>query len=116
MSDIADQAQLEQDMDRDIAIKAALKPPAGCETGPDWQEGVPLCRFCGEVIPERRLLAMPETGLCVVCAAEMQEGTVYATMQNPDCGMLSGQSPPWRLKAAAPVYEDVIVRELLPRK
>lgn len=116
MSDIADQAQVEQDIERDIAIKAALKLPAGCETGPDWVDGMPCCRFCGDVIPERRLLAVPETGLCVSCAAEMQEGAVYTSLQNADCRMLSVQSPSWRPRAAAPIYDDVIVRELLPRK
>jgi phage/conjugal plasmid C-4 type zinc finger TraR family protein len=40
--------------------------------GPDWYEGLPLCRECGTEIPKRRLEAVPGTGLCVDCAEERQ--------------------------------------------
>ena len=73
MSDIADQAQTEESYERDVAILAALHRPAGCEDGPDWIQGIPYCRDCGEPIPMKRLQAMPNTGLCVECASEAQE-------------------------------------------
>ena len=73
MPDIADQAQTEESYERDVAILAALHRPAGCEDGPDWIQGIPYCRECGEPIPIKRIKAMPGTGLCVECASEAQE-------------------------------------------
>ena len=73
MSDLADLAQVEENQDRDAAIMAALMPPPGCEDGPFWVQGVPYCRHCETEIPERRLQAVPGTGLCVECASQIQE-------------------------------------------
>jgi|GEM_PF-1395216 len=73
MADIADIAQSEENKDRDAAIRAALVPPAGCEVGPWWRDGLAYCRECDTHIPEKRLKAVPGTGLCVFCAAEIQE-------------------------------------------
>ena len=72
MADIADIAQSEENKDRDAAILAALMPPAGCEAGPCWIDGLAYCRECEALIPEKRLRAVPGTGLCVTCAAEIQ--------------------------------------------
>lgn len=53
---------------RDNAIVYAIR---SLDTaGPDWVEGVPCCRICGEPIPQRRLDALPGVGICVDCAAE----------------------------------------------
>lgn len=73
MADIVDIAQNEENSDRDAAILAALAPPAGCESGPCWIDGLAYCRECETPIPEKRLKAVPGTGLCVFCAAEIQE-------------------------------------------
>ena len=77
MSDIADLAQYEESIDRDAAISAALHRPLGCESGPYWDGGIAYCRHCEEVIPEKRLRAVPGTGLCVACATEIQENPRY---------------------------------------
>ena len=73
MADIADIAQSEENQDRDAAIRAALAPPAGCEVAPRWQDGLAYCRECETLIPEKHLKAVPETGVCVSCATELQE-------------------------------------------
>lgn len=83
MSDIADLAQYEESVDRDAAIGTALLPPIGCESGPYWDSGIAYCRHCEEAIPEKRLQAVPGTGLCVACAAEMQEDTRYLFAVKP---------------------------------
>lgn len=73
MADLADQAYPAEELEIDEAIADALEPPAGCEAGPDWVDGVPHCRRCHQVIPAKRLEAVPCTGLCVNCAAIVQE-------------------------------------------
>lgn len=85
MSDIADLAQCEESIDRDAAISAALLRPRGCESGPYWDSGMAYCRNCEEIIPEKRLLAVPGTGLCVVCASEIQEDArhLFGSSQEP---------------------------------
>lgn len=73
MADLADQAYEEEEKELDEAVANALEPPAGCEAGPDWIDGVAHCRRCHNIIPEARLRAVPCTGLCVNCAALIQE-------------------------------------------
>ena len=76
MADMADQSYELEELEIESAISEALEPPVGCEAGPDWVDGVPHCRRCHTVIPEKRLEAVPCTGLCVNCAAMAQEEEV----------------------------------------
>lgn len=73
MADIIDLAQPQEQMEVEAALRAALAPPAGSDMYPLWEDGVPYCRMCEEVIPTARLKAIPNTGLCVSCAAVLQE-------------------------------------------
>ena len=73
MADIIDLAQPQEQMEVEAALRQALAPPAGCEISPIWDNGVPHCRLCDDVIPKARLDAIPTTGLCVNCAAMVQE-------------------------------------------
>ena len=88
MADIADIAQNEEHYDRDAAILAALAPPAGCETGPYWVDGLAYCRECDSIIPEKRIQAVPGTGLCVNCAAERQEAQAAIRSIRRNSGMI----------------------------
>lgn len=72
MADLADLSQDQEFMEVQTALRNALMPPAGCEYSPIWKDGVPHCSICDDVIPQRRLEAMPNTGLCVNCAAMVQ--------------------------------------------
>ena len=70
--DLYDSAQDYEARSRAAAISEALIPPAGMEEGPYWLEGNAHCRWCESIIPERRLRAVPGTGLCVECATTAQ--------------------------------------------
>ena len=74
MADLADIAQEDDELNISGAIMNALRPPAGSELMPVWENGVPYCRVCGDVIPAARIKALPETGLCVDCANLAQAG------------------------------------------
>lgn len=66
---MADEADLSQDviaLDNAEALGRVTNRAPG--RGPEWIDGVPCCRECGEVIPAWRLAAVPGTGLCVRCA------------------------------------------------
>lgn len=68
--DIFDQAQELERLDRESALlraRAALD-----REGPEWIDGVPCCRECGEPIPPKRLEAIPGVGLCLVCQEERE--------------------------------------------
>lgn len=49
-----------------LAAREASAPATG--RGPIWENGVPICRECGEEIPAERLAAIPGCELCVDCA------------------------------------------------
>lgn len=68
--DIFDQAQELERLDRETALlraRAALH-----REGPEWIDGRPCCRECGEPIPARRLEALPGVGLCRACQEERE--------------------------------------------
>lgn len=71
MVDIFDQASDYEARDREAAISAARNRLAS-GPGPEWIDGKPCCRECGEVIPEARVKALPGCGLCRECAEEME--------------------------------------------
>ena len=73
MADIIDLAQPQESMEIEAAVRQALIPPAGCDVSPVWEDGVAHCGWCDAVIPKARLEALPNTGLCVDCAASAQE-------------------------------------------
>lgn len=68
MSDVADQAEAIEAMERAYRIQAARQAAAGIETP---GEGV-MCRACGETIDPRRRAAAPGARLCVCCQAERE--------------------------------------------
>lgn len=70
--DIADAAYTTEMHTREAALAEARFALHHDAPGPDWHNGVPCCRECGAAIPQRRLKAMPGTGLCVDCAEEPQ--------------------------------------------
>lgn len=41
--------------------------------GPDWIDGVPCCRECGEPIPAARLAALPDAERCAECQKDFEE-------------------------------------------
>lgn len=55
-------------------MSAALAAHAGRARGPgpEWVDGVPYCRVCGERIPAARVAALPDAGMCVACAEEAE--------------------------------------------
>ena len=68
--DIFDQAQELERLDRESALlraKALLD-----REGPEWVDGVPCCRECGDPIPPKRLEAIPGVGLCLTCQEERE--------------------------------------------
>lgn len=67
MPDLLDAATDTERRHREAALSCALlRPDPG--PGPDWIDGRPCCRECGEEIPAARLAAVPGVGLCVECA------------------------------------------------
>jgi len=40
--------------------------------GPDWIDGVPCCRECGEPIPSARLAVLPDAERCAECQADFE--------------------------------------------
>ena len=40
--------------------------------GPEWINGEPCCRECGDPIPPKRLEALPGVGLCRSCQEERE--------------------------------------------
>lgn len=70
--DVFDQATVHEEMHRNAAIQSALSRLSSDE--PDWVNGVPYCRKCGEEIPMARIRAYP-TGICIACARELESRT-----------------------------------------
>lgn len=70
MADLIDLAQDCETREREAAIAAARARPR--DPGPTWLDGQPRCRECDGIIPLARLKAVPETGLCVYCATELE--------------------------------------------
>ena len=66
--DVFDQATELERIERESALRQAA---AGTfQEGPEWIDGKPCCRECGEPIPEARLKAIPGVGLCLSCQQE----------------------------------------------
>nr|WP_245560883.1 TraR/DksA C4-type zinc finger protein [Desulfovibrio aminophilus] len=40
--------------------------------GPEWIDGVPCCRECGEPIPVARLAAVPDAERCAECQQDYE--------------------------------------------
>lgn len=72
MADEVDMSQLAIALDNAEALARVTNRASG--QGPDWIDGVPCCRECGEPIPARRLAALPGVGLCVLCQRVHEEG------------------------------------------
>lgn len=72
MPDFCDLAADAERRLREAEISAALHRRPGPGPGPEWIDGKPCCRECGEDIPRARLDAIPGCGLCVACAEEGQ--------------------------------------------
>lgn len=66
--DTFDQAQELERLDRESALQRAQNKPYS--EGPEWIDGVPCCRDCGDTIPAQRLAAIPGVGLCKACQEE----------------------------------------------
>ena len=70
--DVFDQATELERIERESALR---QMGAGTfQEGPEWIDGKPCCRECGEPIPEARLKAIPGVGLCLVCQEEWESG------------------------------------------
>jgi len=69
--DVFDQAQELERMDRESALIRASRRPYS--EGPEWIDGIPCCRNCGEPISPRRLAAIPGVGLCTQCQEEEEK-------------------------------------------
>lgn len=67
VTDQIDQASMFESRMRQAAIENAAGALNG--RGPEWIDGKPCCRECGEEIPARRLAALPNTELCIECAS-----------------------------------------------
>ena len=69
--DLFDQASVLERLERETALQNARKHTY--MEGPEWIDGVPCCRECGEPIPAVRLRAIPGVGLCKACQEEMEQ-------------------------------------------
>ena len=68
--DVFDQATELERLDSESALlRARSQMDRG---GPEWIDGVPCCRECGEPIPAKRLEALPGVGLCLSCQEERE--------------------------------------------
>lgn len=68
--DIFDQAQELERLERETALRRARS--VLYQEGPEWIDGQPCCRECGEPIPPKRLEALPGVGLCRYCQEERE--------------------------------------------
>lgn len=69
--DIFDQATELERMDRESALRRVQH--AMYQEGPEWIDGEPCCRECGEPIPPARIKAIPGVGLCLSCQEEREK-------------------------------------------
>lgn len=68
--DIFDQATELERLDRESALMRAAR--GLYQEGPEWIDGEPCCRECGEPIPAERMRAIPGVGLCRACQEEWE--------------------------------------------
>lgn len=68
--DLFDQASELERIERESALQKARM--GIYQEGPEWIDGVPCCRECGEPIPAARLRAIPGVGLCKACQEELE--------------------------------------------
>ncbi len=68
--DVFDQATEFERIEREAAVRQAVQ--MDFQEGPEWIDGKPCCRECGEPIPEARLKAIPGVGLCLACQQERE--------------------------------------------
>ena len=69
--DVFDQATELERMEREMAVRQATLS-SDHQDGPEWIDGVPCCRDCGEPIPPARLKAIPGVGRCCSCQQEWE--------------------------------------------
>lgn len=68
--DIFDQATELERLDRESALqRARFSMP---QEGPEWIDGEPCCRECGDPIPPARMKAIPGVGMCLPCQEEWE--------------------------------------------
>ena len=70
--DIFDQATELERLERESALRQAAREVY--QEGPEWINGEPCCRECGEPIPPARMRAIPGVGLCLACQEERERG------------------------------------------
>ena len=70
--DVFDQATELERIERESALRQAAN--VGYQEGPEWIDGKPCCRECGEPIPQKRLGALPGVGLCRARQEERESG------------------------------------------
>ena len=71
MADFCDDANAISSLYLTAALSDATLRQAG--RGPLWIDGEPFCRRCEEVLPTKRVEAVPGVELCVDCAEEVEE-------------------------------------------
>ena len=71
MPDMFDQASDLETREREAATSMARSRLSG-GPGPEWIDGRPHCRECGEEIPAARINALPNCSLCRDCQQEME--------------------------------------------
>ena len=69
--DLNDEATAMEALARGAALQAHAARARG--RGPEWEDGVPYCRECGERIALARVEALPDAETCVVCARALEE-------------------------------------------
>lgn len=70
---MADEADLSQDviaLDNASALARVTNRAPG--RGPEWIDGVPCCRECGDPIPAKRLAAVPDAERCAECQQDYE--------------------------------------------
>lgn len=72
--DIFDQATELERLERESALRQAAR--GTYQEGPEWINGEPCCRECGEPIPAARMRAIPGVGLCLACQEERERGEI----------------------------------------
>jgi len=73
--DMFDQASELERMERESALLRARTSTS--HEGPEWIDGQPCCRECGEPIPAARLRAIPGVGLCLGCQEDRERGLLF---------------------------------------